>query len=121
MSKLISYLERVVAIVDICCLVVLTILSLIKGTDIGIHFCFSVLICFLFSVSLLKNGYCKGYGVGEYNNKRKLWIYFLLFACTFLSVVKIYMFYEELIKDRSGISCVIAAIAAYTLFDSVHN
>lgn len=121
MNKHISYLVRAVAIVDICCLVVLTILSLIKGTDIDLYFCFNVLICFLFSTLLLKNGYCKEVGAGEYNSKRKSWIYFLLFAGTFLSIVKIYMFYEELIKDRGSISCAIAAIAAYTLFDSVNK
>lgn len=121
MSKLISYLERFVAILDICCLVVLTILSAIKGTDIDMHFCFNVVFCFLFSVLLLKNAYSKEYDTGEYNNKRKSRIYFLLFTGIFLSVVKIYMFYDEVIKHRSSISCVIAAIAAYTLFDSIHK
>lgn len=69
----------------------------------------------------LKNGYCNEAGVRQSNNKRKSGVYFLLFAGVFWSVIEIYMFYEELIRARSGISCAIAAIGAYTLFDSVHK
>jgi hypothetical protein len=121
MSKVISNIKRVVAIVDICCLAVLTILSFMEGVDIDIYAGFNVLICFLFSILLLKSSFYNGGEVRETNGKKKSMVYFLLVASVFLSVVEIYMFYEEVMRDRSGISCAIAAIATYTLFDSVHK
>lgn len=121
MSKIINYIKRGVAIVDICCLVILMFLSLVKGVNIDIRVCFNILICFTFSILLLKIGACNCGEEKLIKVKKKIWIYYLLFAGVFLSIVEIYMFYEEIVKGRSGISCAIAAIATYSLFDSVHK
>ena len=121
MNVVFKYIRRTVAIINACCLVIFTILSRINGVDIDIYFVFNVFICFLFSIILLRNSWFDGEQIRETIAIKKSWVYFLLFAGVFLSIVEIYMFYEEMIRDRSGISCAIAAIASYTLFDSAHK
>ncbi len=121
MNKILSYIRRIVAIIDICCLVIFTMFSQIKDVDYSTRFFFNLLICFLFSIILLKGSCCNEEQIGKTSIKKKNWVYFLIFAGVFLSVVEIYMFYEEMIIDRGGISSAIAAIASYTLFDSAHK
>ncbi len=121
MNGFLKYIRRTVAIIDACCLVIFTILSLINGVDIDISFSFNVLMCFWFSIILLRNSWCDGEQVWETRAKKKSWIYSLIFAGVFLSIIKIHMFYEEIVRNRSGMSCVIAAIASYTLFDSAYK
>jgi xanthine/uracil permease len=80
-----------------------------------------MVICFLFSIISVKDGWSNAEQKIEFENKKLSWIYFLLFVGVFLSFIEIYMFYEETVLNRGTIASAIGAVAAYTIFDSVRK
>lgn len=121
MLKKTCYIMRIVSILDLLFLLIFTIFSLIEGTNIDLLFIFRFLLCLIFPILLFKRGKSDVIETRECNNKKESWFYFLVFSGIVLSVVQNYMFYEEMVRERGSISCAIAALAAYTLFDSAYK
>ncbi|MBP3754095.1 MAG: hypothetical protein J6I66_04490 [Lachnospiraceae bacterium] len=121
MSIKLNNLRKIVSTVVVICLIILSIYSLANHPVIDIYYIFNMVICFLFALFSVKCGWHNTEQTGELVNKKKSWTYFLLFVAVFISVVEIFMFYEELVLDGRGIASSISAIASYTLFDSVHK
>lgn len=121
MNRKLYILKKIVSTVVIICLVLISIYSFVIGTGIDAYYIFNIVICLLFSFISVKDSWGNTEQKTEFDNIKISWIYFLLFVGIFLSIVEIFMFYEETVLDRGSIASAIGAVAAYTIFDSVHK
>jgi hypothetical protein len=121
MNRKLNILKKIVSTVVIICLVLISIYSFVIGTGIDAYYIFNIVICLLVSFISVKDSWGNTEQKTEFDNIKISWIYFLLFVGIFLSIVEIFMFYEETVLDRGSIASAIGAVAAYTIFDSVHK
>ena len=115
------YIVKGIAFLDLLPLFIITFCTLVSERHLNLLFVFRFLICFIFSILLFGRLKNKDIEIQENNDKKKTWYYFLFCSGIVLSVIQNYMLYEEMIGGRTSISCAIAAIAAYTLFDSAYR
>ena len=121
MSRKLIILKKIVSTLVIICLALISIYSFAIGPVIDVYYIFDMVICFLFSIISVKDGWSNAEQKIEFEKKKLSWIYFLLFVGVFLSFIEIYMFYEETVLNRGTIASAIGAVAAYTIFDSVRK
>jgi hypothetical protein len=121
MREKFCYITRIIATIDLLSLVIITSIALFKGTNIDINFGFRFIICLSFSILLFQIGKSENIEIRDTCVKKKKSFYFLILCGVYLSILENIMFFEETIRERSSIACVIAAIAAYNLFKSAYK
>lgn len=120
MEKKLRSVTKVVGVFDVLFLAVITILALVQGTNIDVHFWYRVLMCLSFSLIILflEDGRKEA---KKTDDTPKELVWFFIFGGLAASVFQNYLLYVEMPRGGEGHGCVLAAIAANAFFTSASN